>query len=365
MIDLKNTWYFQYQDQYFFNLRDVLDHLKKDYNKAYFNFYDDIFQKYDWSQEPVESFEELKKIRAQQIRDKYRYVRLFVSYGSDSGTMVNSFIRNNLFIDEVVNYVSVWENNLTDLEQEHNTLFLPNIREFIKTSPNTKVTLKKITALDAKAMLSVVDKNLVGIVPSRFNLAKLDNELTTDRNVIDVIGDNKPYIFIESGKFYTRFSFLYVHDWIGHTTDGVDNFFTTPECPKLHIKQCHLLKNKIKKERPELINQSYIKPIHLFETSLFDDGTSMEHFIEMACRDYTDYGLALLKTPNSFYIKGGSINKKEMARARGFYKSNPQLLTDYLDYVRDYLSQPIFKKNYKNELYKDLNFTVHSYYLGR
>mgnify|MGYP003351043600 CR=1 FL=1 len=107
MINLKNTWYFQYQDQIFFSLNDVLDSLKSNYKNAYFNFYDDIFQQYDWSKEPVESFEELKKIRAQQIRQKHNYIRLYVSFGSDSGTMVNAFLNNNIFLYKVYNLLYI------------------------------------------------------------------------------------------------------------------------------------------------------------------------------------------------------------------------------------------------------------------
>ena len=365
MIDLKTSWYFQYQDQIFFSLRDVLDNLKSNYKNAYFNFYDDVFQQYDWSKEPVESFEELKKIRAQQIRQKHNYIRLYVSFGSDSGTMVNAFVNNNIFIDEIINYVCMWENNLTELEQEHNTLFLPNIKEFIKKSSKTKITIKKITSTDVKAMLDENNNNLVGIVPSRFNLSILKNELTLDKLFIDVAGDNKAYVFIDCGKFYSNFSFYYVHDIIGKTVENIENFFTSPDLPQLHIKQCHLLKNKIKKEKPDLIKRSYISPIYVTEANVFEDGTSMESFIENACRDYTDFGMTLPKSPNTFYVKHGSINKKEMLRIKGFYNSNPTLLKDYFDYVRFYLSQPIFKLNEKKQLYKDVNFKVHNYYLGK
>ena len=63
------------------------------------------FNIFDWSKEPTESWKELKKQRAQHIRDNYDYVVLYFSGGSDSTTVLNSFYDNNIYIDEIVTTV--------------------------------------------------------------------------------------------------------------------------------------------------------------------------------------------------------------------------------------------------------------------
>jgi len=56
----------------------------------------------DWTKEPKESFKELCRQRAEQIRDTYDYVIVYFSGGSDSTTVMNAFLDNGIKIDEVV-----------------------------------------------------------------------------------------------------------------------------------------------------------------------------------------------------------------------------------------------------------------------
>ena len=64
------------------------------------------FSCYDWSKEPSESLGELYKNRAQQIRDKYDYLVLFFSGGSDSSNILDVFVKNNIKLDEVASFWS-------------------------------------------------------------------------------------------------------------------------------------------------------------------------------------------------------------------------------------------------------------------
>lgn len=66
----------------------------------------DKFDKADWSKEPEESLDELYRKRCQQIRDMYDHVVFYFSGGSDSITALNSFVRNNIYLDEVVVYIN-------------------------------------------------------------------------------------------------------------------------------------------------------------------------------------------------------------------------------------------------------------------
>lgn len=363
MTILNDYWCFEYGNQKFFSCKDAIDVLGVNFKKAYFNFFDKTFMAYDWSVEPSESFEDLKKIRAQQVRDSYSYIRMQASYASDSGTVINSFLKNGIFIDEIVNYVSIWENDLTSIEKvDREKNFIPNIKEFIKHSPNTKISFMDLTTKEVYHAVRSENKNLPGIVPSRFNVSRLNNRWDLSGSAIDLYGEYKPAIQIDKGRFYFRFSFHGMHDSLGRG-DGTELFFTTPVCPKIHIKQCHMLKNKIKKERPELILQSYDKEIRISESFTFQDGMLMETFIEEACRDFTDAGISLVKTEDTFYVKNSSISIKEMNRARGWYNADKKLLTDYIDFIRSYLRSPYFEKRVDGTIVK-VFLESNRYYLG-
>ena len=348
MINLYDTWFIEHYGQKFYTIKDALDSLQDKFKDSYLNFYDESFSKYDWSIEPHESFEDLKKIRAQQIREKYSYVRIFASYASDSGTVINSFLKNKLEINEIVNYVSKWENNLTALEQEHHTLFVPNIKKYLMDTRSTKITLKEITFKDVYELLRTENKNMSGVVPSRFDISNLSTNLSGKGSFIDVYGECKPLIGIAKGIFFFKFNLAYVHDMIARPE--TINFFTTPEFPKLHIKQCHMLKNNIKKYWPSLVQDSFDRVIYIGESGKFPDGSSMESFIELSCRDFTDLNLAVPKLSSNHVVRFG-FTDKEKERVMGFYKNNQSLLTDYLDYVKSYYTSNLFIKN-NNKLEK-------------
>jgi hypothetical protein len=68
----------------------------------HWNFNEDTFSRYDWSQEPSQSLQELYDARARSIREKYSFVALEFSGGSDSWNILNSFCRQGLKVDLVI-----------------------------------------------------------------------------------------------------------------------------------------------------------------------------------------------------------------------------------------------------------------------
>ena len=52
------------------------------------NFNRDVFGNFNWQHEPALAIQELYRIRAQQLRDQYDYIRLEVSGGGDSARAV-------------------------------------------------------------------------------------------------------------------------------------------------------------------------------------------------------------------------------------------------------------------------------------
>jgi len=60
------------------------------------------YAKLDWSIEPETNLRELYRIRAQQLRDKYDWIRIEASGGGDSTTAIFSFLLNGIHLDEIV-----------------------------------------------------------------------------------------------------------------------------------------------------------------------------------------------------------------------------------------------------------------------
>ena len=60
------------------------------------NFNQDILDKVDWFQEPQVDLYELYKQRALQIREKFDYLVLLFSGGSDSVCILKTFLENNI-----------------------------------------------------------------------------------------------------------------------------------------------------------------------------------------------------------------------------------------------------------------------------
>jgi hypothetical protein len=70
------------------------------------HFNDEVFDNLDWHKDPDMSLWDLYTARARQIREKYDYLVLFYSGGADSNNILNSFVLNNIHLDEVIQYTN-------------------------------------------------------------------------------------------------------------------------------------------------------------------------------------------------------------------------------------------------------------------
>ena len=88
-------------------------------NFPQWNFNDLAFGLQDWTQEPTESLEELYRQRAQQIRDDYDYLVLFYSGGADSTNILQTFLKNDIKLDEIAQFYS-YEGDSGDSDSNFN-----------------------------------------------------------------------------------------------------------------------------------------------------------------------------------------------------------------------------------------------------
>jgi hypothetical protein len=243
------------------------DQVKKEVN-WFFN--DNVFNTYPWHIEPLESLDDLYDLRARQLREQYDYLILSFSGGADSNNILQSFIRQNLFIDEIViNTMEKGSEKFTILDSkvkdgwntgaEHHLQTIPRLKESEKFLSKTKITILDLTdhlfnTLEkSKDESWIFDKreklNPIGI--TRFNYIHFDEvrkQFDKNKKIAIILGIDKPKTLISKNKFYLRFNdrtanmVSIVNHFKDYTNSTVEYFYWDPSCTKMLCKQAHVIK---------------------------------------------------------------------------------------------------------------------------
>lgn len=229
-------------------------------------FKNHIHDRYPWEIEPTETLDQLYDQRCKDLREKYDYLVLSYSGGSDSNNILESFMRQNLHIDEIVT------NHLTQATEktiilnpavkdnwnfnaEHQLHALPRLREIQKKLPRTKITILDVT----QAVLSSLDgqdeswllnrrENVSIGMTHRYNhiyFNEVRKQLDKNLNVAIITGIEKPRTAIENGVFYVYFTDANVNasspaDHNIGTNAKIEYFYWND--PKIVVKQAHVVK---------------------------------------------------------------------------------------------------------------------------
>ena len=283
------------------------------------HFNRDVFDKYDWSVEPEVSIKELYRIRAQQLRDKYDYIRLEVSGGGDSATAAFSFILNGIHLDEVVfRYPKTGEKNVTDdpfNTKPENTLSewkyaAQPLLQWISThAPRTKITMHDYSE---NMLNSTHDESWVFRTKDYFQpghafkhtVDAVDSHKQTldqGKSVCMLWGVDKPKVCIKDKKWYLYFMDVQANNAnpeVGQW-DNITNeyFYWTPDLPELLCKQAHTIRKWF-----DLPSNTYLQHLARWPNHSFAQRTTFEHIIKPLL--YPDYDPATFQTSkptNSFY----------------------------------------------------------------
>jgi hypothetical protein len=136
----------------FYRKRDALLYASaNDSPEVTWEFYDSIWDSFDKTRLGKQSLKELYKQRAQQLRDKYDYLILAYSGGSDSHNVLMSFLSNNIKIDQIfvsfpfkyINSDKHTPNSIDktpeNLQSEWNLCVKPTLEYLAKHHPDVKV----------------------------------------------------------------------------------------------------------------------------------------------------------------------------------------------------------------------------------
>lgn len=226
----------------------------------------DTYAALDWDKEVEVDIRELYRLRAQQLRDKYDYIRLECSGGSDSTTVAFSFLLNGIHLDEVIfRYPKSGEKDVSN--DPYNTKADNTLSEFqfaaqpllnwIRT--NFPKTLVRIHDFSENMLQeeSTRDESWVFQTRDWFQPAHADKynqfsvkehrELAdSGKKICVLLGVEKPRVCVINNEWYAYFMDVQAnsaHPIVGDYTNITNEYFYwTPDFPEITIKQSHLIK---------------------------------------------------------------------------------------------------------------------------
>lgn len=232
------------------------------------HFNDEEFSAFDWTIEPTQSLEELYANRARQIREQYDHIVLWYSGGADSQNVLNSFVDNNIKIDEVASYINYDATRQTDdwLNGEIYNLTVPIVKRIQETTqPWLKHTIIDISQIAVDFFKDRINKfdwvyntnSYLGpnniartfLIENQPSWQKLINQ---GKRVGFVWGLEKPKVVGAYGKYYT--TFVDTIDQAVPTAHQINKpaglfhelFYWSPDCKELLAKQAHTIKKFFK-----------------------------------------------------------------------------------------------------------------------
>jgi hypothetical protein len=238
------------------------------------HFNDEKFDSYNWSVEPELNLDQLYDLRSRQIREEYDYVILSYSGGSDSNNILESFLRQGLFIDEIVtnwaldvsskfivNDVKVkdaWNNNAEfGLHTKHRLDYIKN------KSPNTRITLLDTSKSILDSLLNNLNVDWVNTRNDVFNatgafqfnplyFSELRKRLDKSNRIAYIIGIDKPKLIIQDDKLYLYFidkttGIVSIQEDINEYSNITNvMFYWSPDTCDLLCKQSHTVLKYLK-----------------------------------------------------------------------------------------------------------------------
>lgn len=283
------------------------------------NFNNEIFGSQNWVQEPNINILDLYRIRAQQLRDKYDYIRLEFSGGGDSTTALYSFINNGIHLDEVVfRYPKTGEKNVSDDPfncKPENTLSearyaaYPVLNWLTTASPRTKITTHDYSE---NMLTQVYDESWVMKTKDYFQPGHAFKHSATGyeghkkladtgQSICILYGVDKPKLCIKDKKWYAYFIDVMANHSMGdfgdYTNMTNEYFYWTPDLPEMFIKQCHMVKNWFMLE-----HNKHMQYVCRWPNYSYTHRTTYEHLIKpLIYPQYNQETFQTSKPTNSFY----------------------------------------------------------------
>jgi hypothetical protein len=239
--------YYRVNDLVTTNKLTAVEAANQNLDKIHFYFADDVHAKHDWTVEPEEDIDDLVDQRVKELRDQYSYVALWYSGGYDSQTILDSFIRTNTRLDEILIYNRQWIDHAFNQEDK----LAYNYASFIKKNYQPWLTIRVIQ-YDHQAIFDFYQHwgsdwiyqepgNFPGFTKqNRANTARWQTEFKNLQHLpgrVDINGSDKPRVNLYQGNWYAQMSDSTVNYYLDAP---YELFYLSPAATKIYIKQCWL-----------------------------------------------------------------------------------------------------------------------------
>ena len=236
--------YYKVDDYVTYSKVDAFRAAKGEIKKIKFSFLENIYKNSNWNK-PNELWNDLLKIRCKQLRDKYDYLVLWYSGGYDSQTVLNSFIVNQIPLDEIIIYDRVWFN-----ESEPRAAL--RHAEYVKLHymPNLKIHFIQINPKQFDDVYKQFGSDWIfapggNVMYPKIHRYFLHNEIGATARIVgknsrrgDIYGQDKPRVLIADGIWY---NFMTDSGMYQYMNTDCEFFYLSADLPQLHILQCHMV----------------------------------------------------------------------------------------------------------------------------
>jgi hypothetical protein len=227
-----------------------------------------------WTTEPPVGIEELYRQRDEQLREQYDHLVLFYSGGADSHTILQTFIKNNIKIDEVFVYGAFkaeektiqtlgWDRSPGYYTREVVSIVKPVLKELQKYQ-KFKITIWDWTDRTLEVLANpdwfwdVGTRFAPDAIPRQYlHEAFRHNDQFEGRGkkVGFVFGVDKPRLFRDQHHVYFAFTDTMITTAVGNNSDiqgryweNDEYFYWSPNLPLLVVKQAHLIYNFLRQQ---------------------------------------------------------------------------------------------------------------------
>lgn len=227
-------------------------------SELYWHYYDEVFDKVDPGKTHNLPLRELYKQRAQQLREKYDYLILNYSGGSDSWNILHTFLANNIKLDCIFThhpfkFEGMYTPNTIDRSNynhysEWDIVAKKDLEWISKNHPSIRIETGDWTDnLSDSWINDDVFSSTLGAMPTVTRslkakcFCKAERELVgAGKTVGSIYGVDKPYVVEKDNKCFYYFmdrSFMALSN--PENPDGVEYFYMTPDFPELAAAQSY------------------------------------------------------------------------------------------------------------------------------
>lgn len=219
-----------------------------DISRVHFYFADDEHRQHDWTVEPEESVYDLIDQRVRTLREEHQYLALWYSAGYDSHTILDSILRTNTRLDEILvfhrPYIKTQDNIESQVAIKQAQWIKTHLQPWLKirlVEYDQDTTFKFYQEHGSDWMYHGPGHFHYFTKTSRYNTALYHKDLIGLDHIVgrcDITGVDKPRVNLRDGKWYAQLPDVAI---LHHLKSPRHLFYLCPEATRLYIKQVWMI----------------------------------------------------------------------------------------------------------------------------